>query len=109
MMVKYLKVFRRLLLEFVSWRIDKIPREENVEVDRLSKFASITMPELDHTDLSKKVPVEYFPEPSTDVPQYEVLEIYQYTSGPCWMDPFLAYLRDGTLPPDRKNAKRVLY
>ena len=25
------------------------------------------------------------------------------------MDPILAYLRDGTLPSDRKDAKRVLY
>ena len=58
MMVRYLEVVRRLLLEFVSWRIDKIPREENVEADRLSKFASKTMPEFDNTDLSRKVLVQ---------------------------------------------------
>ena len=92
MMVKYLEVVRRLLLEFVSWRIDKIPRENNVEADRLSKFASISMPELDHTNLSKKVLVEYLPEPSTTVPKHEVMEINQSIPAPCWMDPIMAYL-----------------
>ena len=66
------------------------------------------MPELDREDLSKKIFVEYLPRPSTDVPQ-EVLEIHHATSSPCWMDPIVAYLRDGVLPTYRKEAKWVLY
>ena len=37
------------------------------------------------------------------------MEIHHSTSGPCWIDPFVTYLRDGVLPTCRKEAKRVLY
>ena len=58
-MMKYLEVVHRLLQEFTSWVINKIPRAENVEANRPSKFASITMPEPDPEDREKKVLIEY--------------------------------------------------
>ena len=71
-----MEVVHRLLLEFASQKINKIPREQNVEADRLSKFASIAMPELDHKDKEKKVLVEYLPELSTQAKEHEVLETH---------------------------------
>ena len=54
-----------------------------MEADRLSKFASITMPELDPKDREKKVLVEYLPKPSTERKQDEVLETHLGTPKPC--------------------------
>ena len=108
-MVKYLEVIRRLLHEFTTWVINKIPREENVNVDRLSKFASIAMPEPNPEEKEKKVLVEYLPQPSIEAKNDEVLETHLGTPEPCWMDPILAYLRDGVLSVDKKEARRILY
>ena len=108
-MTKYLEVVRRLLHEFNTWVIDKIPREENVEVDRLSKFASTTIPKPNPEEKEKKVLVEYLPQRSTEVKKTEVLETHLEAPKPCWMDPILAYLKDGALPIDRKEARRILY
>ena len=60
-MDKYLEVVRRLPQEFATQVIDKIPREENVEANRLSKFASIAMLESNPEEKEKKVLVEYLP------------------------------------------------
>ena len=107
-MIKYLEVVRRLLQEFATWVIDKIPREENVEADRLSKFASITMPEPNPKEKEKKVLVKYLHQSSIEAKSNEVLEIHLRTSEPCWMDPILAYLRDEVLLVDKKEARRIL-
>ena len=106
-MAKYLGVVRRLLQGFAAWVIDKIPREENVKADRLSKFASITMPEPDPEEREKKVFVEYLPHRSTEKREMEVLVAHIESPEPCWMDPVLAYLKDGTLPREKNKAKRV--
>ena len=82
-MAKYLGVVRRLLQEFAAWAINKIPREENVEADRLSKFASITMPEPDPEEKERKVLVEYLPHRSTEQGEMEVLETYLESPKPC--------------------------
>ena len=102
-MTKYLEVIRRLLYEFTTWVIDKIPREENVEADRLSKFASIIMPEPNPEEKKKKVLVEYLPQRSTEEEKMEVLETRLEVPKPCWMDPILAYLKDGALSADRRK------
>ena len=81
-MVKYLEVVRHLLQEFATWVIDKIPREENVEADRLSKFASIAMPEPNPEEKEMKVLIEYLPQPSTETKSDEVLETHLGTPEP---------------------------
>ena len=72
-MTKYPIVVRALITEFPSWSINKIPRAENVEADKLSKFTSITIPKLEPKDREKKVLVEYLLKPSTQKKE-EVLE-----------------------------------
>ena len=106
-MAKYLGVVRCLLQGFATWAIDKIPREENVEADRLSKFASIAMPEPDLEEREKKVFVEYLPHRSMEEKEAEVLVAHVNSPEPCWMDPVIAYLKDGTLPKEKIEAKRV--
>lgn len=58
-MVRYLGVVKGLFAKFLSWAIDKISGIENIEADKLSRFASITIPEPNLEDKEKKVLVEY--------------------------------------------------
>ena len=59
-MIQYLKVVRCLVSDFLYWNINKIPRSENAEADRLSKYASIAIPNPDNID--ERVFVEYLPQ-----------------------------------------------
>ena len=54
----------------------QIRREENVEVDRFSKFALVTVlkPGPEPDDRENKVIVEYLPKPSTQNKIKEVLQ-----------------------------------
>ena len=106
-MIEYLKAVRGLTTEFTSWSIDKIPRAENCEADRLSKYASIAVPNLDEQE--ERVFVEYLPEKTTSTPLIDVLDISIGTPQPSWMDPILNYLKNGSLPPDRKEARSIIY
>ena len=106
-MIEYLKAVRGLTAEFTSWSIDKIPRAENCEADRLSKYASIAVP--NHDEQEEKVFVEYFPEKTTSTPNVEVMDISIGFPQPSWMDPILNYLKDGSLPPDKKEAWSIIY
>ena len=67
------------------------------------------MPEPNPKEKEKKVLVEYLPQPSTEEKNDEVLEVHLGAPEPYWMDPILAYLRDGVLPVDKKEARRILY
>ena len=54
-------------------------------------------------DLSKKSFFEVVKRPNT----LESISILQVDSEPNWVDPFLRYLRDGTLQMDPKEAKKL--
>ena len=43
------------------------------------------------------------------MPLIEVLDINAGTPQPSWMDPILNYLKDGSLPPDKKDARSIIY
>ena len=106
-MMKYLQVVRDLTTEFTSWDINKILMIENSEADRLSKYASITIPYLQ--DPKEKVFVEYLPKKTTSTAHLEVLDLHEEALRLYWMDPILNYLKDGSLPLDRKEARSIIY
>ena len=72
-MIQYLKVVRSLVLDFLYWNINKIPRAVNSEADRLSKYASIAILNPDNVD--EKVFVEFLPLKSTDMKMAEVMPV----------------------------------
>ncbi|KAL5552902.1 hypothetical protein UlMin_040303 [Ulmus minor] len=55
--------------------------------------------------LLKTVPLEILVEPSIDKHQ----QVDAISDKPTWMDPIVAYLRDGTLPQDKFEARRLQY
>ncbi|KAL5583458.1 hypothetical protein UlMin_015900 [Ulmus minor] len=56
-------------------------------------------------NLLKMVPLEILDEPSIDKRQ----QVDAISDKPTWMDPIMAYLRDGTLPQDKFEARRLRY
>ncbi|GJU72805.1 reverse transcriptase domain-containing protein [Tanacetum coccineum] len=77
----------------------QVPRSKNKKADALSKIASTSF-----AHLSKQVLVEILKEKS--IQEKEVAAVVE-EEGPTWMTPIIEYLRDETLPNDRKEASKL--
>ena len=99
-MISYLKKIGVLKCQFKEMEILQISRGGNSHTDSLATLAfSVTDP------LSRIVSVELLPLSSV-IPSGKNL-ILSIQPSVSWMDPIIAYLRNGTLPEDRKEAKRI--
>ncbi|GKA26363.1 reverse transcriptase domain-containing protein [Tanacetum coccineum] len=98
-MIKYLEKTKSLVGGFDSFSISQVPRSKNKKADALSKIASTSF-----AHLSKQVLVEILKEKS--IQEKEVAAVVE-EEGPTWMTPILEYLKDGTLPDDRKKASKL--
>ena len=87
--------------------INKILRVENCETVRLSKYASIVIP--NPKDPEEKVFVEYLLEKTTSVAHLKVLDLHKEAPRPSWIDTILNYLKDGSLPSYKKEASSIIY
>ncbi|KAL5559394.1 hypothetical protein UlMin_035605 [Ulmus minor] len=90
--------YEALLFDTVT--ITQIPRNENTNADALARLATRL-----EDSLLKTVPLEILDEPSIDKHQ----QVDAISDKPTWMDPIMAYLRDGTLPQDKFEARRLRY
>ena len=93
-MKKYLKKVVRLVKKFKKADFIQIPREENVEADILAKEASANEA-VDELDA-----VQYMP--SIDLP-----EMLQIEGDENWMIPTVSYLKDGRLPEQKGEARKL--
>ena len=93
-MKKYLKKVVRLVKKFKKTNFIQIPREENVEADILAKEASANEA-VDELDA-----VQYMP--SIDLP-----EMLQIEGDENWMTPIVSYLKDGRLPEEKDEARKL--
>ncbi|GJW14239.1 reverse transcriptase domain-containing protein [Tanacetum coccineum] len=98
-MVKYLEKTKSLISGFANFSISQVPRSKNKKADALSKIASTSF-----AHLSKQVLVEILKEKS--IQEGEVATVVE-EEGPTWMTPIMEYLKDGTLPGDRKEASKL--
>ncbi|XP_077225200.1 uncharacterized protein LOC143858433 [Tasmannia lanceolata] len=96
-MLKYLERVREKLKQFRVIEVVQIPRTMNARADALSKMVA-----SDITDVGTFY-VEILKQPRID--REEVLEM---EFEPSWMDPILEFHKDGMIPDDRKEARRLV-
>ncbi|PKA61923.1 hypothetical protein AXF42_Ash008755 [Apostasia shenzhenica] len=88
---KYLQQAQSLISQFEDFSLTHIPREENQVADRLAK---VGLPDLRRTQVFEKL-------------SFECTKIHSEEHPPCWMDKILNYLKDGTQPDNRQEAKKL--
>nr|GEX08794.1 reverse transcriptase domain-containing protein [Tanacetum cinerariifolium] len=98
-MIKYLEKTKSLVNGFANFSISQVSRSKNKKADALSKIASTSF-----AHLSKQVLVEVLKEKY--IQEKEVATVVE-EDGPTWMTPIMEYLKDGTLPEDRKEASKL--
>ncbi|XP_028058867.1 uncharacterized protein LOC114262698 [Camellia sinensis] len=97
-MATYAEQAKNLIKKFQAIGVEKIGREGNGHADALACLGS----SIDSRG-GRKIWVEYVPQPSI-----QLVEMVLCTDlGPSWMDPLLAFLKNGTLPEDKKEAHKT--
>nr|GEU95136.1 reverse transcriptase domain-containing protein [Tanacetum cinerariifolium] len=98
-MIKYLEIVRGLVNGFTTFSISQVPRSKNKQADALSKIASTSF-----AHLSKQVLVEVLENKS--IKEKEVAAVIE-EDGPTWMTQITDYLKEGILPGDNKEARKL--
>nr|GEV14172.1 reverse transcriptase domain-containing protein [Tanacetum cinerariifolium] len=98
-MAKYREKAKSLISGFANFSISQVLRSKNKKADALRKIASTSF-----VHLSKHVLVEVLKEKS--IQEEEVATIVE-EEGPTWLTPIMEYLKDGTLPGDKKEASKL--
>ncbi|XP_074299126.1 uncharacterized protein LOC141630159 [Silene latifolia] len=114
-MIAYLKIATEQKSKFRTFKITQVPRDQNVEADALEKLGAIFQP----TKLSN-IPITHVLTPAIqkEPDQNPVKEVSTHAisqepdsvsivgqQDPDWRVPYINWLRDGTLPEDRKEAQ----
>ena len=98
-MQQYLKLFRALRMAFQKVSMVKISRSQNSHVDSLAPVASSS-----DECIPRMISIELLEQPSikhrATVASTMVLER-------SWMDPYISFLSDGSLPIDSKESEKV--
>nr|XP_011470652.1 PREDICTED: uncharacterized protein LOC105353311 [Fragaria vesca subsp. vesca] len=90
-----------LLQHFTSYKLTQIPRAKNSKADALVRLATAP-PESAPPD----VHIEILDKPSISKAYSEIFAIETF-SQPSWMDPYVAFLSNRTLPIDAQEAQRL--
>ncbi|KAL5560630.1 hypothetical protein UlMin_036841 [Ulmus minor] len=80
--------------------IIQVLRAKNANADALARLATGL-----EEHLLKTVPIEILETPSIDKSE----QVGSIVIHPCWMDPIISFLHDGTLPEDKFEARRFRY
>ena len=94
----YLHKVKKLLEFFSSYTINQISRSKNVEADALTRLS-----QAKDADQLKFIPVDTLS--SLSIQTGEPLTVNCATTKDNWMTPVVQYLKDDTLPEDRKKAR----
>nr|GEU42949.1 reverse transcriptase domain-containing protein [Tanacetum cinerariifolium] len=98
-MIKYLEITKGLVSGFKTFSISQVPRSKNKKADFLSKIASTSF-----AHLSKQVIVEVLETKS--IIGKEVTEVIK-EEGPTWMTELVNFLKEGILPGDEKEERKL--
>ncbi|KAL5571186.1 hypothetical protein UlMin_020783 [Ulmus minor] len=99
-MASYLEKAKEAMNQFDTVSIIQVPRAENTNADTLARLTTGL-----EERLLKTVPIEILEAPSIDKPE----QVGSIVVRPCWMDPIISFLRDGTLPADKFEARRLRF
>ena len=89
-MVAYLLNVQQTMTNFQVVRVEQISRSMNSHADALATLASVL-----NADFKRFIPIETLATPSITMP---TCHVHTVTVGPCWMDPYVNYLKEGVLP-----------
>lgn len=97
---KYQALVREHIKAFQAIRVQQIGHEENGRADELAGLAFMF-------DSSTPNPllIEFLPRPSIE--NSKQTEVFCTEHGPSWMDPIILFLKERTLPADKKEAHKV--
>jgi hypothetical protein len=101
-MIQYLNKVREYQSNFNKTTMTKIPWEENLQADALSKMGSGTGPDVKTS--TNEVVVQT--EPSI-IPKLEMMEVEERSTDPEWATDVVQYLRHRSLPEDKLLSRKV--
>ncbi|XP_074271450.1 uncharacterized protein LOC141595386 [Silene latifolia] len=115
-MIAYLKIATERKSKFRTFKITQVPREQNMEADALATLGSTFQPaELSNIPITHVLTPSIQEEPNQRPMKEDVhVQCAQGTrtlvsavgqQDADWRVPYLNWLRDGTLPKDRKEAQ----
>ena len=96
-MQKYLKLVNQLVSTFLHVEFIQIPRDQNTEADKIARSA------LAHNS-GDMDDWKFEEQNSPSITEFQTFSI-QNSSG--WTNPILSFLRDGRLPPNPKEARKI--
>ena len=96
-MQKYLKLVNQLVSIFLHTEFVQIPRDQNTKADEVARSASI-----DNQDKMNDWKLEEQNSPS--IKEHQTFPIH---SGSGWTNLILSFLRDGRLPPNPEEARKI--
>ena len=96
-MQKYLKLTKHLIQEFEEVEFEQVPRSQNMVADEISKLASLEDGRIDE-DLAMEIQKH---------PSIEEVQTFIIQDRSSWMTPILSFLRDGHLPQDPGEARKI--
>uniref|UniRef100_A0A2N9HLW7 Integrase catalytic domain-containing protein n=1 Tax=Fagus sylvatica TaxID=28930 RepID=A0A2N9HLW7_FAGSY len=96
-MAAYLLKVQQTITHFNAVRIEQIGRNLNSHTDALATLAFVLS-----ADFKWFIPIETLAAPSIALPACHAVAV-----GPCWMDPYVLYLKEGILPEQRKEVEVI--
>ena len=99
-MLWYLNQVKGLLGNFHSFALEQVPQSKNSDADSLATLATLIGERLPTIIL-----VENLLTPDYD--KQTSMGVHFMRVAPSWMDSIVSFLKDGTLPKDRTEAKKT--
>ena len=96
-MQKYLKLTNQLVSNFDRVEFVQIPRDENAETNEVARSASVD-------DQEKVTNWRLEEQNSPSIEEFQSFPMHAHFG---WTSPILSYLKDGQLPPNPKEAKKI--
>ena len=96
-MHKYLKLVNQLASTFLHTEFIQIPRDQNTEADKVAQSASVHHPD-DTNDWKLE---------EQNSPSIRELQTFSIQNSSGWTSLILSFLRDGRLPPNPGEARKI--